>query len=125
MDLEDQQKRIISEQRDQLMQLREQLKQAKGTQKLTLAEIKNLFLQYKGKQSGTTIGLMVPTALRNRLLTQVEKKGAKAYKDVIFACIDIGLRALEGSEDVPSPVAPVQDVLRTDDPGNSPDPSSN
>ncbi len=125
MDLETQQKRIISEQRDQLMQLREQLKQAKGSQKLSLTEIRNLFVQYKGKQPGTTVGLLVPTPLRERLLAQVKKKGAKAYKDVIFACIDIGLRALEGSEDVPSPVETVQDVLRTDDPRSGPDQSSN
>ena len=47
---------------------------------------------------GRTIGLKIPDALRERLVKQVERVGAKSYSQVVMLCIELGLEDLEQSK---------------------------
>jgi len=110
---------IISEQRDQLMQLRSKLQS--GDLKPTKLALQDVLGKFECKSDGTTIGLKISPVMRQRLMEQKARFGAKSYRQVVQACIELGLRALEGAkDDKQSPVEKVSDVQRTDDQGDSP-----
>jgi hypothetical protein len=122
MELEEQQKRIISEQRDQLMALRAQLKSLK--QGVSEDLVASLFTQYKSKTVGKTIGLQVPGDLRSRLLGQGNMRNASSYKQVILTCIELGVRQLEENSNVASSMETVQGILGPTGPGIGTNPSA-
>ncbi len=142
MDIEEQQRRTISEQREQLMQQRAQLKlqgeqltQLKKEMDHSQAPPKSLDLgpeitrqlgNFHPRPSGTTIGLQIPQRMKDRVLAQLaaRKPEAKNYGHVILVCIELGLQCLERDDDARRPVETVQRVLGANDPGDGPDTAS-
>jgi predicted DNA-binding protein len=121
----DDQRRIIAEQRDQLIQLRHQLKM-KGVGKLTVAVVTELLGKHKLKDNdGKTVGLKISNFMRDRLNEHANKLGASSYRQILMVCIELGLQQLEEMKDATSAVEGVQEVRRPDDPGNRTDPTAN
>lgn len=96
------QKVIIAEQRDQLMQLRKQLKDQKvpsTSASTNTDEILALLAEYKANpDNGKTVGLIIPDALRIQI--DVEKARFKAYslKQFLMVCIRLGLVTLQRAQ---------------------------
>lgn len=119
MDIEEQQKRTIAEQRNQLMELREQLKQAKSSQKLLPGELEQLLQLYKPKPiEGKTLGLKISSMVRDRLNAASLNRDVKSYRQLVMVCIELGLRQMEEGQYVSSRMATVQDVLGANGTGN-------
>ena len=124
MDLEEQQKGIISEQRTQLMQLREQIKRLKQSVGSDHKDIAQLFELYRSPQTeGKTVGLRISSMVRDRLNAVSLKLNAKSYRQLVLVCMELGLRQLEGVEDA-RPVETVRQVLGSADNGHGGDPST-
>lgn len=131
-------RKIISEQREQLMQLREQLKQqtdgtmvrqvqtdlrirlaAEKTERERKVQKLQQFLDsYVPCTQGKTIGLKIRDDLRNRLIAEQMKRGAKAYRQVVMTCIELGLQMLEDSPHAEDSMEAVPQLLGPVDSGN-------
>lgn len=115
--------RIIAEQRDQLLQLRAENKRlrAGGTAALqpTQLGIQLVMSACMVKTDGTTIGMKIDLPTRNRLFKQQDRFKAKSYRQVVQACIELGLRQLEETcDDKPSSVEEVPAVQRNGSQGD-------
>ena len=118
-----QEERIIAEQRQQLMQLRAENKRLKartgGVLAPTWLALQHVVASFLAKPVGTTIGLKVDPVMRARLIKQQGRFEAKSYRQVVQACIELGLRRIEETRnDKPSAVEEVPVVQRADDQGN-------
>jgi len=124
MDLEEQQKQVISEQRTQLMQLREQLKKLKQNAGSDSVDVIQLFEIHGPKPTeGKTIGLRISSLMRDRLNAVSLTWDADSYRQLVTVCVELGLRQLEGVKDA-RPVATVRQVLGSSDNGNGSNPAT-
>lgn len=121
MDLEEQQKLVIAEQRTQLMQLREQVKRLKQSLGSDPKDVAQLFeLHGPRPTEGKTVGLRISSMMRDRLNAVSLRLNADSYRQTVMVCVELGLRQLEGVEDA-RPVATVRQVLGSHDNGHGGD----
>lgn len=102
---------VIEEQRKQLMQLREENKRLKSTT-MPVGDVKEVMAGFESTPGGRTIGMKIPDPMRQRLVSQQERLGGKTYRQIVQTCVELGLRALEGPEDVKRAVREVQGAQR-------------